>query len=50
MIHRNMSYFRLVTRPLASRVSHDKVRLLVCRCERPERLTERVTAVPWDQF
>ncbi len=24
--------------------------LVVCRCARPEQLTERVLAVPWDQF
>jgi predicted AAA+ superfamily ATPase len=24
--------------------------LVVCRCERPQRLTDRVTAVPWNQF
>lgn len=24
--------------------------LLVCRCERPEQLTERVLAVPWNRF
>lgn len=24
--------------------------LVVCRCERPEQLTERVTAIPWDML
>lgn len=24
--------------------------LIVCRCERPEQLTERVTAIPWDML
>lgn len=24
--------------------------LVVCRCPRPQRLTERVTALPWDRF
>jgi predicted AAA+ superfamily ATPase len=46
----NLSDARHVEKFLAEYPKRARNGLVVCRCDRPEQLTERVTAVPWDSF